>query len=267
MRRAVLLLLWLATDYALFIASYALAYFVRVGWILSTDLPFARFLTAVALSGVPWLFVLVTTRTFGLTRNQNTIRNASYIAFAAIVGASLVSSGYFFLYQHVFSRTLVVLALALSAVVVWIWHVLFGAVVRSALRAGSPAYPTLVVGVTRESRKLLELLRERKNPLKPVAVLDASGVKDKEIEGVPVMGKLDKLEDVLEKQGITHLIQCSDLEQSINLLSACRARGITYMLLPSVVGIVEKDERIESLEGKAVTVVSPARDAISWFFR
>ncbi len=66
---------------------------------------------------------------------------------------------------------------------------------------------------------------------------------------------------------ITHVIQCSDLEQSINLLSACRARGLTYMLLPSVLGIVERDERVESLEGKAVTVVGPESGWWNWFFR
>ena len=38
----------------------------------------------------------------------------------------------------------------------------------------------------------------------------------------------------------SNLIQCSDLEQSINLLSACRNKSITYLLLPSVVGIVER---------------------------
>jgi hypothetical protein len=49
------------------------------------------------------------------------------------------------------------------------------------------------------------------------------------------------------------------LEQSLNLLSACRRRGITYILLPSVLGIVERDERIESLEGYAVTMVQPGK--------
>ena len=107
----------------------------------------------------------------------------------------------------------------------------------------SPAFPTLLVGVTRESRALLKTMRERRSALKPVAILDGRGVKDMEIEGVPVLGKLNKLEETLEKKKITHLIQGSDLEQSINLLSACRNRGITYIVLPSVFGIVERDDR------------------------
>ena len=78
------------------------------------------------------------------------------------------------------------------------------------------------------------------------------------------MGKLNKLEDVLNEKRITHLIQCSDLEQSLNLLGACRQKGIHYILLPSVLGIVERDERVESLEGHPVTMVSPKKGVLDW---
>ncbi len=267
MRRPFLLILWLLTDYFLFLGVYAFAYFQRVGWIFSSDLPFKPFMTAVAFSGIPWLAGLVTTRTFSLTRRQRTPRNAVYIGWAAVMGAALVTTSYFFLYQQIFSRELLLTAFFLSAVATWGWHMVFGLVMRIALRTGSPCFPTLIVGVTRESRHLISLLQKRRSVFAPVAILDAAGAKDNAIEGVPVVGKLNKLEDVLQSHQITHVIQCSDLEQSINLLSACRARGITYMLLPSVLGIVEKDERTESLEGKAVTVVSPAGRWWQWFFR
>ncbi|NOS68104.1 MAG: hypothetical protein HOO67_07150 [Candidatus Peribacteraceae bacterium] len=267
MRRPLILFLWLATDYALFLAAYAFAYFFRVGWIFSSDLPFHDYMTAVAISGIPWLAFLATTRTFGLTRNQRSPRNAAYIAYASVLGIAFVTLVYFFLFQGIFSRMLVIEAAVLSAVTTWTWHMAMGFIMRAVLISGHPVYPTLIVGVTRETRTLLKHLRERRSVLVPVAILDASGVKEKEIEGVPVKGKLDKLEETLRDFGITHVLQCSDLEQSINLLGACRAHGITYMLLPSVLGIVEQDERVESLEGKAVTVVSPDAGWWSWFFR
>ncbi len=267
MRRPFLLLLWLLSDYAIFLGSYALAYFLRVDWIFSSDLPFHDYMTAVALSGIPWLGGLVMTRTFSLTRRQRTPRNAAYIAYASVIGVALVTTVYFFLFQKVFSRELLLTAFLLSTFATWAWHMVFGLLMRMMLRSGSPSFPTLIVGVTRESRHLIELLQKRRSVLRPVAILDASGIREKEIKGVPVKGKLDKLEEILRDFHITHIIQCSDLEQSINLLSACRTRGITYMLLPSVLGIVEKDERVESLEGKAVTVVSPESGWWNWFFR
>jgi FlaA1/EpsC-like NDP-sugar epimerase len=267
MRRSGLLALWLLSDLLLFTGVYALAYFLRVGWILSTDFPFVPYLlVAVAVSPL-WLLVLLTTRTFGLTRSQATWRTGAYIAYSCVTGTALFALTYYFIYGLFFSRLLLVQALLGSVIAVWAWHVLFDTWKRRAVRRDPPLFPTLVVGVTRESRALLQLLEERQSMLKPVAILDGAGTKDKEIAGVPVLGKLNQLEAVLESKKITHLIQCSDLEQSINLLGACRTRGITYLLLPSVLGIVEHDERIESLEGKPVTVVSPKQAWWMSFFR
>lgn len=267
MRRHLLLLFWLLTDYLLFTGTYALAYFFRVGWIFSSDLLFRHYMLAVVASGIPWLLSLVMTRTFGLTRNQRSARNAAYIAYSSVIGVSFVALTYFFLFQRIFSRMLVMEAAFLNAVATWAWHMIMGFIMRATLTGASPSFPTLVIGVTRETRALLKHLNERRSVLVPVAILDASGVKDREIAGVPVKGKLDKLDGVLNEFRITHVLQCSDLEQTINLLSVCRARGITYMLLPSVLGIVAQDERVESLEGKAVTVVGPEAGWWSRFFQ
>lgn len=266
MRYYVLLTLWLLTDLCVFIATYALAYFLRVGFIFSTDFPFEPYLQVAALVAPLWLIVLVTTRTFSLTRSQSTIRNIAYIAYSCIVGAALFALSYYFLFGLFFSRMLIVYALVLSTGTVWIWHILYNAFLRLMLRRDPPVFPTLIVGVTRESKELIAKLNSSNSPLTPVAVLDGRGCKESEIDGVPVRGKLNKLEEVLHG-GITHLIQCSDLEQSLNLLSACRQKKITYMLLPSVLGIVEKDEKIETLEGQPVTMVGPRGGWWMWFFR
>lgn len=213
-----------------------------------------------------WLLVLLTTRTFALTRSQATVRNFAYLSYTAVVGTALFALGYYFLYGLFFSRKLLLYALIASIVAPFAWHLLYQRFLRAMLRRDPPVFPTLVIGVTRESRSLIATLGKTCNPLKPVAVLDGKGSTEKMIEGVPFRGKLNMLEEVLN-EGITHLIQCSDLEQSLNLLSACRAKGITYMLLPSVLGIVERDEKVETLEGLPVTMVGPRENFLMWFFR
>lgn len=267
MRRAVLLTIWLFTDLAVFTLCYVAAYFLRVGFIFSTDFPFDRFITAVLMVAPIWLGMLIGTRTFALLRSQRSPRTVAYIVFAGIGGAALFSLTYYFLFGAFFSRALLGTAILLSIICVWAWHLFFGLLSRLWLRSGHPEYPTLIVGVTRESAALVKALQQKQNPLKPVAILDGRGTKETSIEGVPVLGKLNKLEETLEKHGITHLIQCSDLEQSLNLLSACRKRGIVYLLLPSVVGIVERDERIETLESWSVTTIRPRAPRWQWFFQ
>jgi FlaA1/EpsC-like NDP-sugar epimerase len=257
MRHRVLLLLWLIADLAVFVGSYVLAYFLKVGWIFSTDFPFEPYLIVALLVSPLWLLVLLSTRTFALLRSQGTLWTAARIAYSCIVGTALFSLTYFFIFFLFFSRLLLFMALILSTIAVWLTHLIFEQILRRSLRRHPPTFPTLIVGVTRESAALVRRLNERRSPLAPVAILDGSGTKETSVDGVPVLGKLNKLEETLRNFGITHLIQCSDLEQSLNLLSACRSHGITYLLLPSVLGIVERDERVDSLEGLSVTIVQP----------
>lgn len=266
MRYRILLALWLLTDLLIFIGSYVLAYFLRVGWIFSSDFPFDRYIVTAVLVSPLWLITLASTRTFFLTHRQTTPRNGTYIAYAGIVGIALFTLVYYFEYTEFFSRALLLSALVLQIVLTWVWHIAYDAFRRNRLRASPPAFPTLLVGVTRETATLIKHLRDRRSALVPVAILENRGIKEKEIEGVPVIGKLNKLDETLTSKHITHLIQCSDLEQSINLLSACRKEGITYMLLPSVLGIIERDEHIESLEGWPVTVVHPTVSMAQKFF-
>lgn len=266
MRRPALLLAWILTDILLFLASYALAYFVRVGWYLSSDFSFREYMTVACMVVPVWLAILVSTRTFALMRNQASLRAFTYVLYGNVVAISLFTLAYYFVYGLFFSRLLLVEAFFLSTGIIWIWHLVMDRVRRTSLRSGSPAFPTLLIGATREAAALIRLLGETRSPLMPVGILDSSGSKEKDLHGVPVLGKLDKLEQTLTGKGITHLIQTSDLEHTINLLGACRAKGITYVLLPSVLGIVERDERVELLEGRPVTVVRPKEAAWQWFF-
>jgi FlaA1/EpsC-like NDP-sugar epimerase len=265
-RRSAVLIVWILGDLALFLASFALAYFLRVGFIFSTDFPFSQHMAAAAITAPVWLALLIFTRTFSLMRRQRSPRNILYMLSASVIATAFFTLTFYFLYGLFFSRLLLIYAFVLTTLITWVWHVIAGLGMRRLLTQGTPVYPTLIIGATRESAELIRLLRVRRSPLKPVAILDGRGAKESEIEGVPVAGKLHKLDETIEKRGITHLIQCSDMEQSMNLLSACRQRSITYLVLPSVFGIIEGDEWIESLEGKPVTAVRPPEPWWSWFF-
>lgn len=266
MRRSLLLLIWLLTDLAIFIGAYVLAYFLRVGWILSTDFPFDLFVRTTMLSAPVVVLVLGFLGVYRLMRNQNAPRNILHVIFAAIIGCAFFTLSYYFLYTAFFSRLLLVYALLLSSFALIVWHIGFEQIMRRALRMGRPVYPTLIIGATREAAHMIKMLNTQKNPLTPVAVLDGHGSRESSLEGVPVEGKLNKLEDTIKKHKITHMIQASDLEQSLNLISACRNHGIHYMMLPSVLGIVERNEWIESLEGRPVNVVRSKKQMLGWFF-
>ena len=263
-RYHLLLTLWFLTDLLLFIASFAIAYVLRVGPILSTNYPLDRHITVAALVAPVWLIVLFTTRTFALNRKQASLRNAAYIIYGSLVGVALFALTYYFLYGLFFSRLLIIYAFCFSVILTYTWHICFEYVKRYWLRKNPITFPTVIVGITRESEAFVKKLNRTKSPLCPGAIFDARGSKQSDIDGIPVLGKLNKLDAALSN-GVTHLVQCSNLEQSINLLQICQQKGITYLLLPSVLGVVGGNERVDDVEGKSLTVVEPERHWWQWF--
>lgn len=266
-RHQALVALWLGSDAALFVGTYAMAYVLRVGWILSTDFPLERLLVIATGIAPFWLLILIAFGVFHPLRNQRTLITFSHITTATLLGVALFTLGYYFRFTAFFSRLLLIEAFFLSSIATWAWHIAMQKFVRHILRSPPPSFPTLIIGATREAARLISTLERKQSPLTPVGILDSRNVREAHIAGVPVLGKLNMLDTILTEKHITHLIQCSDVEHTINILGACRARGITYMLLPSVLGIVERDERIESLEGFPVTVVHPQTSFVSSFFR
>lgn len=257
---------WILLDVALFIIASALAYFIRTGMVISTDYVFSYHMLATLLA-IPFVLAsLLTTRCYALTRNQESKKSIAYIIYSAFLGIAAFTLAYYFMHKDLFSRLLLLQMFLLSSMLLIIGHVFFQKLIRS-LFWNQTIFPTLIIGANRESKDLIKRMQSMKHPYKPVAILDGKGSKESEIHGVTVKGKLNKLEDVLQEDRITHMIQCSDLEQSLNLLGACRNHNITYMLLPSVLGVVERDERIESIAGQPVTMVSTGEKKWWWFFR
>jgi FlaA1/EpsC-like NDP-sugar epimerase len=255
MRRLILLIIWLITDAVLFIGAYAVGYFLRVGFIVSTDFPLDLYLQTVAFVAPIWLLVMAELGVFKLFRVQSEKRNLLYILFSCIMASAMFTLGYYFLHDRFFSRLLLVYAGALSFVFTVIWHLAFDQWQRRVLRKNPAAYPVLIIGTNREAERIITLLQEKQSPLRPVGILDPAGTSKKDLAGVPVLGKLNKLEETLKNLRPKYLVQCSNLEHSINLIGACRGHGITYMLLPSVLGAMGGSEEFVQIEGQSMATV------------
>ncbi len=255
MRRTFLLVCWLLADVLLFLGAYAAAYFLRVGFILSTDFPLNLYMQGALIVAPLWVLILAQLGVFRLLRVQSDAKNILYILFSCVMASALFTLAYYFLYNAFFSRLLLVYAGGLSFVFTVVWHLAFDTWQRRILRKNPPAYPVLIIGSNRDAERFIKLLEEKQSPLKPVAVIDPQGTKLTEIHGVPVVGKLNVLEQTIKEKGPKYLVQCSDLEHTINLLSVCRNHRMTYMLLPSVLGVTGGNEEFVHIEGQSMATV------------
>ena len=255
MRRTLLLACWIITDAILFIGAYTAAYFLRVGLILSTDFPLDLYLRTTLAVAPLWLATLTALGVFELTTVQSSRRNILCLFAGAVVGLAFFALAYYFTNHLFFSRRLLVYSGVLSFAMPLVWHLAFDQWQRKILRRNPPAYPVLVIGLNREAERFIKLLEEKQSPFRPAGILVPQGSSVQEVAGVPVLGKLNKLEETIRSLKPTHLVQCSNLEHTINLMSVCRQHGMTYMLLPSVLGVVGAAEAVETIEGQQVLAV------------
>ncbi|MBI1934221.1 hypothetical protein HYS30_00995, partial [Candidatus Peregrinibacteria bacterium] len=184
-RPQTLIVLWILSDAALFVGTYVLAYFLRVGWILSTDFPFRNLLTIVTGITPLWLLILIAFGVFHPLRNQKTILTLSHMSAAALLGVALFTLGYYFRFTAFFSRLLLIEAFFLSSIGLWAWNVIMQGMIRRLLRSPPPSFPTLIIGATREAARLIHTLEKQQSPLTPMGILDSRSVRESHIAGIP----------------------------------------------------------------------------------
>ena len=264
MKPKTLLGIWWLTDILLFVFAYLLAYFLRVGVVNSSVFTIDKYILVTFVTAIIWLFMVMFLRCFGLSRVQTSLKSLFYLAASFAMAVMVHALMYYFLYQEIFSRLLLIYAFVFSALFVTVWHIVFQRW-RHYLLYKQKTYPTLLVGVTRESKYIVKQLQQHQFPLHIVGIVDSSGVKDKEIEGVPVLGKLNVFKKLLDEQGITHVIQASDLEHVTTIMLECQKRELTFMLLPSVLGLLNGTGRTDYLLKNPVISVAPWQKEMWWF--
>ncbi len=224
-------------DYLVVLGAFVLAYWLRLGTFERTDFIFGDYLQVAGLASLVWVVVLLGFRVYALGRKLICGFTVSRIFLANIVGvAFFVLLFYFWKYQF-YSRWLVVYTFALASVWILLVHFLVGIIRGILVRKGIGLTKVLVVGTNRPAEKIIRHLIKSNSSYRPVAILDGYGSSKKEIAGVPVLGKLNKLEAVVEQKEIEMLIQADNIENALNLSAFCKEKNLRYIMMPSLVGM------------------------------
>lgn len=252
-------------DYLVILASFIFAYVIRINidvnkggellsfsekfpLLVSTDFSFAEYFLPIVFIAILWIVVMYYARCYRLGQQVNTLRYFERIVFVVLVGVAAYAIAFFFLERFIFSRLIFVFLLLLSSGFLYLGHYLHSLVAKHFYKKGVGTYKTLIIGTNREAKKLIAHLKDESSIHEPVAILDGYGSKDKEIMGVPVLGKLNKLEDTVEKYSIEQIIQADNLEQTINLINFSLNHNLKYAMLPSLLGVYKKGYKLE-MEG------------------
>ncbi len=244
-------LLQILLDVCGILGAFMLAYFLRVGWIFSTDFPFHLYALVALFSTLIWMGFLMLAKYYRVPP-----RSGSRVSFDIILiflggaiatGVMIVS--YFFPREILFSRLISVYSFSFGTLWLVLTQLLTRQLLKGFKRQERHIYRTLVVGANRTAERLIHAIENNAYaPHKIIGVIDPYGLSS-QIKGSQILGKLNKLETLCEEENITALIQCDAFEHTINLISLCDEKNIKFQFDPSLRGIFEENLRIREIAG------------------
>ncbi len=242
-----------------FIGVYAaclLAYFLRVGFIFSSDFPFPLFATIAFLAASAWIGFLLFAKYYRIPPRSDEREwfDVALVFIGGVISIGFLIVTYFFPREILFSRLIGVYIFVFGSVFLLISQTFFRQILAARKKKEKDVYRTLIVGANRVAEKLIAAIEKNTYALyKIVGVIDPYGM-HKKVKGSVILGKLDKLESVCQKEKITAIIQCDAFEHTLNLISFCEEKNIKFQFDPALRGIFEQNLRIREVAG--VTMVS-----------
>ncbi len=256
--RAITILL----DFPVLLLAFSVAYFLRVGFIFSTDLPFSQVFLIGMLSAAVWIGCLLVLRGYRLSARIHELSHVAKILIAGMTATAAFGLLFYFVQREFFSRLLLLSLFLFGCAFMSLFHIIMQKLEQRLLKQGKGITKLLVIGTNRGVHSFIRLLQEHHSPFVVVAILDGYGTGEKEIAGVPVVGKLNQLESIVEEKGIDAIVQGDNIEQTINLVQFCEQRGLRYYLLPSVLGVYQDELSIHTLEKPLMTLSRGSRESI-----
>lgn len=244
-------------DYLLLLGAFVLAYFARVGFILSSDLPFQPYLYVSLLAAAAWVAALTIYRGYHpavrFTRPIHLIK----VVVAGVSATAVFGLIFYFAQQALFSRLLLLYIFLFGTTVMTAFHLLMQWVERKLIKKGYGNVRLLIIGSNRGVKSFIRELKKNGSHYIPVAILDAYGSKQKEVSGVPVLGKLNILEKTIDEYQIDAIVQGDNVEQVVNIVNFCEKNHLDYYLLPYLLGMYQDNLKVKYLEKPLITSDKP----------
>lgn len=240
--------LTLVLDFVLLIGAFSLAYFVRVGFIFSSDFPFEPYFWTSLSASLVWILSLLIFRGYNPSVRFTKPIHMIKVAIAGLTGTALFGLFFYFGQKELFSRLLLAYIFLFGTLSMILFHLLMQLIEKKLIQKGYGNIRVLFIGSNRGVKSFIEELQKHVSPYVPVAILDGYGTKQKDILGVPVLGKLNILEETIDKHQIDAIIQGDNVEQVVNIVHFCEKNDLDYYLLPYLLGVYQDSLRVQMIE-------------------
>jgi len=209
------------------------------------------------------LIVLVTVfflRYYGLYRPAASLTFAAeawQVVKAVIAGTLILMAITFFFRPFSFSRTFLVMTGLATAPAIALARYLLGLAVMVLDHQRGSLRNVLVIGSDANTEKLIRFYR--KNPrfaTKVIGILDSRRPKGSEVSGVPVVGVLESLPDLLKKERQVHEVVLADPgikgEEMLKVLYECEKELVSFRWIADIFGLIASKMKVSYIGGVSV---------------
>lgn len=241
-------------DFLLINLAFSLAYFVRVGWIFSTDFEYMPYALTSLGASIFWLFFLLFARYYKIPPRygKKQIYNIILSGLGGILSVATLILIYYFQRELLPSRLITLYILIFGTFFLTLSSALFRALLRWQKQRSILTYRTLIIGANPVSEKMIDRIKNNPYALHQIiGVVDPYGVY-KSIEGSEILGKLDKLEVLCQTHNINCILQCDAYEQALSIIAFCEDKNVKYEALINLRGIMEENVRLRNIADKTV---------------
>ena len=236
-RRAAWALRLLAADGLVLLASFAIAYELRV--LLDEPLgraaaPFDQYLWLLPLILPVWMGLLATLGGYGV---RWTARSRAWLGLrTSAIGLLVLTAGLFLVKESEVNRSVLTLFAGVSAVALWVERTLIHVGLRRARHGDRWARVALVVGTDERARRLISALRQYPEAgwaVRECLRLDSSEIAAS-VEGTPVVGALADLAEILQDRVVDEVffaVPPERLDEIADALEICESLGVDTRVL------------------------------------
>ncbi len=250
-KKVLFTLILVLTDFSIAFLSFYIAYLIRMdilGPLLKVpyrDVPFSFYMKYCYLFFIwPLVFAYEGLYTRRLPLSDETIR----LWRGSLIATGIIAISIFALKVYLISRLVILITFLVSLL---LFPIVRGIVKSILYRTGIWDRRVLVVGGNRAGRLLIRNLNKTRSlGYRVIGIVDDELGKGTKIEGVPVLGKFDKLEGVLEKGDVDGILIANpalEKEKLARLIAVSEKYTQDLYVLPDFLGLRTQGLEVENL--------------------
>lgn len=248
--------LLIPVDAAMIIASFVLAYYIRIKADIlpvNSDVSFKHYLFYVLYILPIWLVIFALSGLYKIARERNYFNDLYKIFVSNAFAILIFIVAIFFSRSFFFSRAILIIIPLLSVFLVFTARVIITSAQRHLYRYGWGVHGIIIIGNNKISHQLArEIIYVKRLGMKFLGIVNGLGDRGKHPEDLKILGNVEDLQNVIKKQHPDEVILTDvgiNRDKILDIIQACSDANVSFKFISDVYSIVTTSGNSSVLAG------------------